>query len=73
MTVKELRNKLAQFPDQMTVVVYWEDQGQQNFLGVEDLSIPRGMGRRDDLGKPVFKFDDSGPAATRVFINVSPE
>ncbi|MFY9803883.1 MAG: hypothetical protein WA211_10110 [Candidatus Acidiferrales bacterium] len=72
MTVKELREKLVQFPDQTTVVVYWEDEGQQNFFGVEDLSMPRGTGMRDAHGKPGFKFDESGPA-TWVFINVSPE
>ena len=72
MTVKELRDKLAQFPEHKEVLVYWEDQARQNFFEVDELSMPNGMELRDSHGKPAFKFDKNG-AAARVLITVIPE
>jgi len=71
MTVRELRDKQAQFPDQTTIVVYWENLDQQKFFTVDDLTVPKGTMQRDAHGKPGFKFGGSGLAPC-VFINVSP-
>jgi hypothetical protein len=67
MTVKELREKLAQFDDGKNVNVYWENRNEQNFFDIENLSTPSGTAKRVG-GKKVFEF---GPGfSDRVFINV---
>jgi hypothetical protein len=41
MNVKELRDKLTQIPDDMNVVVSWEDGAEHQCFDIEDVSPDR--------------------------------
>jgi len=70
-TVGELQKRLAKFPPDTTVVVYWEE-GSDSHFAVDDVSLKTGNPSRGTDGKPRFKFSQAGPA-TWAFIEISPE
>jgi hypothetical protein len=72
MTVKELRDKLAKIPDDMRVVVYWEDGAEHQFFGIDEVSVTTGNPCRTSGQKAGFAFDSKG-VATWLFVCVSPE
>jgi hypothetical protein len=72
MTVKELRDRLSQFPDQNKVVVYWADSDQQKLFEIDDVSLNKGTPHRGKDGKLGFGFDVNGPAEW-LFVSVIPE
>ena len=72
MTVNDLRAKLANLDGRQKVVVYWEDENETHFWGIDDISVERGTPKRLGNDKPGFTFDRKGPAEW-VFIAVSPE
>jgi len=71
MTVKKLREKIAKLPDDMDVIVYWEDGPKHQYFGVDDVSPTKGNPSRTD-GKVGFEFTSKG-LVEWLFISVSPE
>ncbi len=71
MNVKELRDKLTQIPDDMNVVVYWEDGAEHQCFDIEDVSPDRGTPQRLPDGKAGFPFEKKG-STEWLFISVSP-
>jgi len=72
MTVSDLQAKLSKLDGRRKVVVYWEDENETHFLGIDDISVQRGTPKRLANDKPGFTFDREGPVEW-VFIAVSPE
>jgi hypothetical protein len=72
MNVKELKEKLSKLDDNTKVVVYWEEDKESHFFGIDHVSLTRGTPQRHEDGKPGFTFDSKGPAAW-AFISISPE
>jgi hypothetical protein len=72
MTVKELRDKLTTMPDDMDVVVYWEDGAEHQCFGIDEVSAHKGNPCRTAGGKAGFQIDSKG-LVTWLFISVSPE
>ena len=70
MKVGELRQKLAKIPDDMNVVVYWEEGPEDQFFGIEDVSAMTGNPLRREDGKAGFTFTSKGNA-TWLFLLVS--
>jgi hypothetical protein len=71
MKVGELREKLAKIPDDMYVVVYWEEGPEHQYFGIDDVSPTPGTPLRRD-GKVGFTFESKGNA-TWLFLAVTPE
>ena len=72
MTTKELRDKLSTFPDDMRVVVYWDEGAEHRCFGIDDISSHKGDPCRTAGDKAGFMFDSKG-STTWLFISVSPE
>ncbi len=72
MTVKELREKLAQLDDKADVYIVWEDANESRFFGIDAVSLQRGTPKRHPSGKVGFKWEASGPVEW-AFISVSEE
>jgi hypothetical protein len=72
MTVGELRSKLSKFPDNTSVVVCRESDGETELFGIDGMDLHTGHPGRDSRGKAGFTVDHTGPA-TWCFIEISPE
>ena len=72
MNVGELREKLAKIPDDMKVVVYWEEGPEHQLFGIDDVSATTGNPLRRDDGKAGFTFTSKGNA-TWLFLSIAPD
>lgn len=73
MTVRELREKLAQLDDKADVFIVWEDDNHESrFFGIDAVSLQRGTPKRHPSGKVGFKWDANGPVEW-AFISVTEE
>jgi hypothetical protein len=72
MIVKELRDRLSQFPDHNKVVVYRADNDRQSFFEIGDVALNKGTPRRGENDKLGFRFDVNG-SAEWLFVSVIPE
>jgi hypothetical protein len=70
MTVKELRDKLARFDSNVTVVVQWEHGSNLDLFEIDDVTVSNGTQKRVE-GKAGFAFDSEGKDR-RVFLTVEP-
>jgi hypothetical protein len=71
MTVRELRNQLSKAPDDMKVVVHWEDGAEHQCFGIDEVAPYKGNPCRVG-GKAGFTADSEG-LVTWLFISISPE
>lgn len=70
MTVGELTKKLADFPADTRVVVYWEEN--EKLFGIDGIALGTGNPSLGPDNAARFEFNNAGPA-TWLFIGISPE